>query len=395
MLIVGDELLSGRTRDVNLKKFSGILADWGIPVVEARVVRDIPHEITSAVRDLAAAKRVLLVTGGMGPTDDDLTVAAVADAFGLELYRSEEAEEMVRSRQELYGLGLPVSAFKQADIPLGAIPVLNTAGIAPGIVLVMDGKAILCMPGVPSESEALIRPCLQEAGVVQGKREEVLFIRTWGLKENALYDSLRDTAQRCGVVPAFLPSPGRVDIKVKGPGASWFRDEVLKSLGNSVYSLSRDETLEEVLGKKLMDRGWFMAAAESCTGGGIGMGITSVPGASRWYAGGVVSYSDSVKKNVLGVNCSTLSRFGAVSRETALEMAEGVLFLTGANCAISVTGIAGPDGGTPDKPVGTVWTAAVTPEDSRCHLWRLGGSRETVRQGAASRALGSLLELIP
>lgn len=392
--MVGDELLSGRTRDVNLKKFSGILADMGIPVVEARVVRDIPHEITAAVMDLAVTKRVLLVTGGMGPTDDDLTVAAVADAFGLELYRSEAAEEMVRSRQELYGLGLPASAFKQADIPRGAIPVLNSAGIAPGIVLTADGKTVVCMPGVPSESEALIRPCLSEAGVVQGKREEVLFIRTWGLKENALFDSLRDTANRHGVVPAFLPSPGRVDIKVKGQGASGFREEVLKSLGDSVYSISRDETLEEVLGKKLMNLGWYMAAAESCTGGGIGMGVTSVPGASRWYAGGVVSYSDSVKEKVLGVKGSTLSRFGAVSRETALEMAEGVLTLTGADCALSVTGIAGPAGGTPDKPVGTVWTAAVTPEDSLCRLWRLGGSRETVRQGAASRALGSLLELI-
>jgi len=331
MLIVGDELLSGRTRDVNLKKFSGILADMGIPVVEARVVRDIPDEITAAVRDLAVEKRILLVTGGMGPTDDDLTVPAVADAFGLVLHRSPAAEEMVRARQELYGLGLPASALRQADIPPGAIPVLNTSGIAPGIVLITEGRAVICMPGVPSESEALLMPCLDAAGVVQGSRDEILFIRTWGLKENALYDSLRGTAERHGVVPSFLPSPGRVDIKVKGPGAAGFSAEVRKSLGKRVYSLTRDETLEEILGRKLMERGWFMAAAESCTGGGIGGGITSVPGASRWFAGGVVSYSDSVKINALGVSASTLSRYGAVSRETALEMAEGVLTVTGAH----------------------------------------------------------------
>lgn len=392
--MVGDELLSGRTQDINLRRFSGMLADMGIPVVEARFARDIPAEITSSVRELCAAGRILVVTGGMGPTDDDLTTAAVADAFGLKLFRSPEALEMVRSRQGLYGLGLPVSAFKQADIPLGAIPVLNTAGIAPGLVLKTDAGTVICISGVPSESKALLLPCLEAAGAVERQTEPVLFIRTWGLKENALYDSLRETAARHGVVPAFLPSPGRVDIKVKGPGADGFRSEVLKSLGKRVYSLARDETLEQVLGEKLVERGWFMAQAESCTGGGVGWGITSVAGASRWYAGGVVSYSDSLKKRILGVSDSTLSKHGAVSRETAVEMAEGVLSLTDAHCAVSVTGIAGPSGGTPDKPVGTVWTAAVTPEESRSDLWRLGGSRNTIRQGAAARALGSLLELL-
>lgn len=394
MILVGDELLSGRTRDANLKRFSDELARRGLPVEEARVVRDITAEIAGAVRDLFRPGRVLLITGGMGPTDDDLTVAAVAEAMGLAMGRDPEAERMVRSRQELYGLGMPDSALKQAVIPQGAVPVLNTAGIAPGVVLRRNGGAVICLPGVPCESRALLAPCLLEAGAGAGSPGETLFLRTWGLKENALYDRLKETALKHGVVPAFLPSPGRVDLKVRGPGARAFAEEVQAMLGTRVYSTSRDETLEEVLGAKLMQNGYTMAAAESCTGGGIGGRLTAVPGASRWYEGGVVTYSDRLKISLLGVSPDTIASYGAVSGETALEMVRGVLRLTGADCAVSVTGIAGPGGGSPVKPVGTVWTAASAPGSESVRHWRLGGGRGTVRQGAVSRALGSLLELL-
>ncbi len=394
LLIVGDELLSGRTRDVNLYRFSGLLSDWGIPVVQAIVVRDNPREIARAVQELCTDDRVLIITGGMGPTDDDLTVKAVSDALKLPLFRSPDAEKMVRSRQEHYGLGMPESALKQADIPAGSVPVLNTAGIAPGVVIRDGRRAVICIPGVPSESLALIQPCLEEAGAVRGIAEQVHFIRTWGLKENALYDRLKETAERHGVIPAYLPSPGRVDVKVKGDGAEDFVQSVKMMLGNSVYSLLRDESLEEVTGRKLMEKGMTLATAESCTGGGIGRGITSISGSSRWYSGGVISYSNSIKSGILGVSRETLSIHGAVSRETAVEMAKGVLAATGADCSVSVTGIAGPDGGTHEKPVGTVWTAAVTPMGERADLWRLGGNREAIRNGAASRALGALFELL-
>lgn len=393
-MMVGDELLSGRTRDVNLFRFSGMLAERGLPVIEARVIRDEPSEIARAAREMTRRGRVLIITGGMGPTDDDLTVKAVADAFGLELHRSPEAERMVRQRQEVYGLGFPESAFKQADIPTGAVPVLNTAGIAPGVVLRAGGGAVVCVPGVPSESAALLLPCLDAAGALPGNVVPMHFIRTWGLKENALFDMLRETARKHGVVPGYLPSPGRVDIKARGAGSGEFCREVRKILGSSVYSTSRDETLEEVLGYRLLERKLTLATAESCTGGGIGMGITSVPGSSRWYLGGVVSYSNSLKTSILGVSPSILREHGAVSGPVALEMARGVRALTGANCSVAVTGIAGPGGGTPEKPVGTVWTAAVSPGGQRSDPWRLGGDRNSIREGASARALGTLLELI-
>ncbi|MCK5131852.1 MAG: nicotinamide-nucleotide amidohydrolase family protein [Candidatus Sabulitectum sp.] len=394
LVLVGDELLSGRTRDVNLHRFSGLLAEIGLPVVLAKVVRDVPREISAAVRDSLADKRVVIVTGGMGPTDDDLTVRAVADAFNLSLFRSPVAEEMVRKKQHEYGLGLPLSAFKQADIPEGASPVLNPAGIAPGIVLPVGKGVVICMPGVPAESSALLMPCLREAGVQPRRAKQVRFIRTWGLKENNLFDALRDLAKKNNIIPAFLPSPGRVDIKVSGIGADVFCRGVTEKLGNRVYSTLRDETLEEVLGRKLISSGYFLATAESCTGGGIGRGITAVAGASSWYSGGVITYSDDLKTGLLGVKKETLEVHGAVSKQTALEMARGVRRITGADCSLSVTGIAGPAGATDGKPVGTVWTAVCCGEVERAYLWRLGGDRESIRDGACARALGTLFELL-
>lgn len=394
LVLVGDELLSGRTRDVNLHRFSGLLAEMGLPVVLARVVRDVSSEISAAVKDSLADERVVIVTGGMGPTDDDLTVRAVAEAFNLPLFRSPDAEKMVREKQHQYGLGMPESALKQADIPEGALPVLNPVGIAPGIVLPVDRGVVVIVPGVPRESSALFMPCLQKAGVQPRGEKRIRFIRTWGLKENNLFDALGDPAKKNAITPAFLPSPGRVDIKVSGVGADGFCRDVIEKLGNRVYSTLRDETLEEALGRKLISSGFSMATAESCTGGGIGSGITAVPGASRWYAGGVIAYSNHLKMELLGVKKETLKVHGAVSEKTALEMARGVQKITGADCSLSVTGIAGPGGGTSEKPVGTVWTAVCCGEVEKAYLWRLGGDRESIREGACARVLGTLFELL-
>ena len=394
LVLVGDELLSGRTRDVNLQRFSRTLSDWGLPVVSARVVRDIPSEISMSIRNSISHKTAVIVTGGMGPTEDDLTVSALADAFNLNIVRSSSAEEMVRKKQHEYGLGLPASALKQADIPEGALPVMNPVGIAPGIVLPVSGSLVICMPGVPSESAALLEPCLRVAGIEPTLMKRVKFIRTWGLKENRLFDDLKSLSVKNKVTPAFLPSPGRVDIKVSGTGADDFCNDVIEKLGARVYTTERDETLEEVIGRRLIESGLSLATAESCTGGGIGRSITAVSGASSWYAGGVVTYSNELKMKMLGVNRHTLELCGAVSEQTALEMARGVRRVTGADYSLSVTGIAGPDGGTEEKPIGTVWTAVCSEKTEMAHLWRLGGDRESIRDGASARALGTLFELL-
>lgn len=394
LLLIGDELLDGRTRDVNLVRFSGILGEMGLPVQEARFAADDTERIACAVRELRGKGRVLITTGGLGPTGDDLTSEAVATAFGLPVRRSGEAETIIREKYRSFGSPMPSTALTQAELPEGAVPVVNPAGIAPGIVLEVNGAAVICLPGVPRESESLLLPCLKLLGPISPCTKRTFFIRTWGLKENALHDRLMPLAAKYGLVPAYLPSPGRVDIRIKGTGAEEFSGEVRELLAGRIYSTLRDETLEEVLGRTLIEKGLTLATAESCTGGGVGFAVTSVPGASSWYAGGIVSYSNELKEGLLGVPAELLTSHGAVSGETAEAMARGVLKSTGADCALAVTGIAGPSGGTPLKPVGTLWTSALCPVGSSTVLWQLGGDRETIREGAVSRALGSLLELL-
>jgi nicotinamide-nucleotide amidase len=394
LLLVGDELLCGRTRDSNLQRLADILGGIGLPVAEASVVGDSRERIAEALRRLAIPGRMVIVTGGLGPTDDDLTTEAVASAFGLCVERSSEAESMLLRRQAISGTRLSDSSWKQANIPSGAVPVFNPVGIAPGYVLRHEELVLICLPGVPAEASALLPGCLEAAGVEAVESLPVSFIRTWGLRENGLFDILREASAQCGVVPAYLPSPGRVDIKVSGDGAEVFSGRVLKMLGRNVYSRSRDETLEMVLGDRLLSAGLTLSTAESCTGGGIGAGLTAVAGSSLWYAGGVISYSNRMKIELLGVSEKTLEKHGAVSSHVVREMAEGVARLSGTQCSVAVTGIAGPSGGVQGKPVGTVWTAAMCSGRMRAFRWRLSGGREAVREGAGARALGVLLEML-
>lgn len=393
LILIGDELLSGRTRDVNLYRFSNILSTYGLPVVECLIVRDNQLDIEKALLNKLSENRVIIVTGGLGPTDDDITLKSISSALELPLVRSELAEILVRSKYS-DKTAISESALTQADIPETAEVVDNPVGIAPGVLLKIGNTAIICLPGVPSESIALLEPCLLKTGIQQKPAELPLFIRTWGLKENPLYDSLKSVTKQFDADVAFLPSPGRVDIKVSGEEAEGLFQAIKGKLKNHVYSSNRDETLEAVIVRKLIQKKATLATAESCTGGGIGAAVTQIPGVSACYSGGVVTYSNEMKADLLGVSENTLSTFGAVSKETALEMAKGIREKTNSGYALSVTGIAGPAGGTKEKPVGTVWSALVSKNFEISFCWSLGGTREQVRQGAISRALGTLFEAL-
>ena len=393
LILIGDELLSGRTRDVNLYRFSNILSTYGLPVVECLIVRDNQLEISKALLNNLSENRVIIVTGGLGPTDDDITLKSISYALELPLVRSESAEVLVRSKYS-DKTTISDSALTQADIPETAEVVNNPVGIAPGVLLKTGNTAIICLPGVPSESIALLELCLLKTGIQQKSAELPLFVRTWGLKENPLYDSLKSMTKQFNADLAFLPSPGRVDIKVSGEEAEGLVQAIKVKLKNHVYSSNRDETLETVLVRKLIQKKATLSTAESCTGGGIGAALTQIPGVSACYLGGVVTYSNEMKASLLGVSENTLSTFGAVSKETALAMAKGIREKTNSDYALSVTGIAGPDGGTKEKPVGTVWSALVSKNVEISFCWFLGGAREQVRQGAISRALGTLFEAL-
>lgn len=393
LLAVGGELLSGRTRDSNLHALGGILNGWGLPLSEARVVHDDVRSISGAVSELLLPGTLLVTTGGLGPTSDDVTMEGISLALGLSMTRSDQAEAMIEARYAQAGEPVPEGSMKQAVLPVGGVPVRNPAGVAPGVVIRAGDAILISLPGVPHEALELLPACLGEIGIRKEAVHEC-FIRTWGIREIDLYRIVRPVQEAMGIAPAYLPRPGRVDLGFSGPLAPEFGERVTALLGSRIYAQDRESTLEQVIGNELVSRGLRMAVAESCTGGMASAGLTAVPGASQWFAGGVTAYSNSVKTGVLGVPPELIASHGAVSGEVALSMALGVKEAFGTRCSAAVTGIAGPSGGTPGKPVGTVWTAAWNGSLSSCLSWRFSGGRGSVRAAAASCALGTLLELI-
>lgn len=393
LLAVGNELLSGRTRDANLHFLGGALNRWGLPLSEARVVRDDLDETASAVSELLLPGTLLVITGGLGPTSDDITLEGIAQALGLPMHDCPAAVDLITGRYRNMGEKVPEGALKQALLPEGSIPVENPAGIAPGVVLRARGGVVFSLPGVPREARELFPVCLSVAGIDETGCSG-FHVRTWGIREGDLYNMIRPIQEKFGLSPAYLPNPGRVDLSFDGPGAPEFRNTVVTLLGQGVYSLERDRTLEEVVGCELRSRGLVAATAESCTGGLVSAALTGVPGASQWFAGGVSVYSNVSKTRILGVPEQLVSERGAVSSEVAVAMALGVRDAFGAHCGVAVTGIAGPSGGTPDKPVGTVWIAACCGPRTTSLAWRFGGVRDSVRGAAASCALGVLLQLV-
>lgn len=393
ILAVGNELLSGRTRDSNLHFLGGALGSIGLGPVEARVVRDDLAEIAGAVNDLLQPGTLLVTTGGLGPTSDDITLEAVSMALGVPMRLCPAAVELIEGRYRSAGAVVPEGALKQAVLPEGSVPVANPAGVAPGAVIRARGGIIVSLPGVPREARELFSACIPVAGI-DGRGSPGFHVRTWGIREGDLYNIVRPVQEKFGISPAYLPSFGRVDLSFDGPGAREFRDVLVTLLGRAVYSLERDRTLEEVLAFELRSGGLVAATAESCTGGLVSAALTALPGASEWFAGGVSVYSNQSKTRVLGVPVKLLAERGAVSPEVAEAMALGVRDAFSAHCALAVTGIAGPSGGTPDKPVGTVCIAACCRTRTTSATWRFGGSRETVRTAAVSCALGTLLQLV-
>jgi len=390
VILVGDELLEGRVSDANLCPVARALGEMGLRVSEGRIAPDEPAAIASALAGALGESRLVVTTGGLGPTDDDLTVAAVAAALGLPLEESPEAAACVKAWYAARGAACPPSAMKQAILPRGATAVPNPAGVAPGVVILTDGRAVICLPGVPREVEALLPACLAAAGIRRMPAAETALLRTWGIPENRLYDLISSSGV-CAVSDlAFLPRPGLVDIKFRGADSSKRAGAVADLLPGSVYSTVW-KSLEETVGDALSADNLILSVAESCTGGLLGGRLTSVAGSSDWFAGGVVAYSNYLKRSVLKVGGDILAGTGAVSGECARAMAAGARALTGSDCAVAVTGIAGPGGATPAKPVGTVWIAVETPSGSTAREWRFGGARQVVREAACSCALGMVL----
>lgn len=368
IIAVGSELLGAERLDTNSLFLSDQLARHGAEVTRKVVVGDRLEDIRREVGRAASEARLVLVTGGLGPTQDDLTRAAVAAAFDRTLVRDPAIIEDIRRKFASFGREMAPVNERQADVIEGAKVLNNRRGTAPGLRLDLEGTTFFLFPGVPHELRGLaeqeLEPWLDEHAPGGGFERRVFKVAC--LPESDLEGRLAPFYAEFGDGGvSLLPSPGEVAVGLTAEGsvadrAAWFesREVLLESLlGSYVFARSESGLLEEVVGDLLVEAGRTVVTAESCTGGGIAERLTAVAGSSRYFLGSAVTYSNELKIRLLGVSPTSLDEHGAVSGQVAEAMARGVRDSLGADYGLAVTGIAGPDGGSRDKPVGTVHVA--------------------------------------
>ncbi|HRV52739.1 MAG TPA: competence/damage-inducible protein A [Bacteroidia bacterium] len=405
LISIGDELLIGQVVNTNAPWISRQLNKAGFAVKQITVVGDLEDEIINAL-DLARKRAdIILITGGLGPTKDDLTKQVLCKYFNTHLEFDTQAYNDIENIFRARGREVTPTNRAQAELPASCIPVYNKNGTAPGMWFHADGKVFVSMPGVPYEMEAMMTDFVIPKLMQEFKSTPVIHktILTQGIGESYLSDMIADWENNLPeyMKLAYLPAAGMVRLRLTGMGESKnMENEMIietgklkKLIAPYIYG-EEDETLAEIIGKLLRASGKTLATAESCTGGNIAHLITSVPGSSEYYIGSVVSYSNEIKKNELNVNADTLLRKGAVSEEVAIQMAEGVRKKYNVDFAISTTGIAGPDGGSEEKPVGTVWIAVADAEKTIAKKFLLGTNRMRVIQVASETALNQLRKLI-
>ena len=392
ILLVGDELLSGVVRDLNLATIARALATRGISVERVEVVSDGTKEIAHAARRLAESADILLVTGGLGPTDDDRTREGLAKAIGVPLETDPVWEARILDRARSLGLPAPKMIARQATFPRATIPLENPVGSAPGFRGRIGECEFFVLPGVPREVEAMMAVVLSHLPEPPPDFVWECIVATAGLSEVRAALSLEEH----GFEPppdtnlGFLPGPAGVRVKLFSR-IGVVREAMVHAESRIRAALAGFEIpvfpLERAVVEELSSRGLTLATAESCTGGLLGARITDVPGASSVYLGGIVAYANSAKASILGVDPATIRDHGAVSEPTALAMANGCRDRFGAHVGVSVTGVAGPGGGTPVNPVGSVWIGVADERASLAHHFQFSGNREMVRERSAAKAL--------
>ncbi|MBV9234145.1 MAG: competence/damage-inducible protein A, partial [Candidatus Eremiobacteraeota bacterium] len=391
LIAVGTELLLGQLIDTNTAFIAQRLAEAGIDVRATHVIGDNRARIAALILEVLSRANGALTTGGLGPTIDDVTKEAVCDALGLDVELSEPALENMRRIFAAFGREMRSNNRKQAELPRGSVPLPNPNGTAPGFVAFSrEGKFVACVPGVPSEmrpmvTERLVPFLRQRLGVNETILTSV--VRTIGLGESEVDYRIADLFRESqNPKIAVLAHSFRVDVKIMAKARSIeyaealiapLRAEIERRLAGFVFGRD-DVTPAGAILELSLQRGLTLAVAESCTGGRIAAALTAVAGASRSFLGGVVAYGDAVKREQLGVRQSTLDTHGAVSGQAAAEMARGVRVRLNANVALAVTGIAGPSGGSPEKPVGLVWLALDDPSETKTWRFHLNGKREAI-----------------
>ncbi len=402
IITIGDELLIGQVLDTNSAWLGRTLGEEGIKVTQITSIQDHAGQITKTVNDALGRVDIVLVTGGLGPTRDDITKQTLAAMFGMKLVRDEQVHEMVRQRLAKRGIAFNELNQGQSLVPDGCTVLPNRNGTAPGMWFDRNGKVLVSMPGVPFEMKALVSdevlPRLRKHFSLNANVHRTAI--TFGLAESLLAERIApwEGALPANVHVAYLPdlSAVRLRLSVYEAHPDEARNEINRQFDRLASLIPRylvgydTDSLESVTGTLLRERGETLATAESCTGGNIAHRFTAIPGASDYFLGGVVAYSNHVKTALLGVDPDVLNRCGAVSQSVAEQMAEGVRHITGATYGISTTGVAGPGGGTPDKPVGTVWMALATPQGTYSQCMAFGSIRDQNIERSSSNCINLL-----
>lgn len=411
IVAVGSELLTPSKLDTNSLHITEQLNLLGVDVVVKAVVGDSRDELTQMIRALLERVDLLLLCGGLGPTDDDVTREAVAAALDRPLSEDDAITVRLRERFKARGFAMPMPEInrRQAMVPAGAVVIENTRGSAPGIWIDQGERSVVLLPGPPRELKpmlaALVEGRLQDRTSGEPLARRVL--RIGGRIESHVDEALQPlyhewAAASPPIAATILAALGSIEVHlsarassaaVVGAALDAAVARVVEVIGPDVYSTD-GRTLERVVGDMLVERGLRIAVAESCTGGLITSRLTDVPGSSRYVDQSVITYSNDAKTELLGVPAVLIREHGAVSEPVANAMADGIKDRAKCDVGVAVTGIAGPTGGTPEKPVGMVVVAAVTPNDRRCRTFRFYGEREHVKFQASQSALDMVRRLL-
>lgn len=406
VITIGDELLIGQTIDTNSAWIAQELNKIGIWVHRRVAVGDTWDDIIHTLKEEESLSEIILITGGLGPTADDITKPLLCHYFGGKLIVNEAVLAHVKHIfEEILKRPLIERNLKQAEVPDVCRVIQNKRGTAPGMWFDRNGKIFVSMPGVPHEMKGMmsdeIIPTLRDVFKMPPVIHRTLL--TAGIGESFLAERIQDleTQLPANITLAYLPNYGMVKLRLSARGhdekllaALEAEFDKLKSRVEDVLVIDKDQTLQEVVGELLIKSGKTLGTAESCTGGYIAHLLTSIPGSSRYFKGGIVSYANEIKEDLLQVDPATLMQFGAVSRETAVQMVKGALDSLKTDYVIVTTGIMGPDGGTPQKPTGTVWVGLGTKAHIEAYPFHFRFDRQRNMELTAAHGLNALRKFI-
>ena len=405
IITIGDEILIGQILDTNSRYISRALNAHGIVVAERTSIGDNREQIIETLNRSLLQSEIVIITGGLGPTKDDITKHTLCDYFGSTLRYDEAEAEHIRTMLAARNIAFNDLNRGQAMVPECCTVLHNAHGTAPGMWFEREGRVIVSLPGVPFEMQHLIDEEVMPRLKAHFELREIVHrtMITFGIAESILAERIAEWEEALPdcIHLAYLPKDGIIRLRLSSYGEA--TEEEIQSYINTLLPLissyllvEEDISLESLAGRLLKQHGMTIATAESCTGGRLAAALNSQSGSSAYYMGSVVAYDNTIKEQVLGVQEDTLTHHGAVSEQTVREMAEGVRKLMHTDYAIATSGIAGPTGGTPDKPVGTVWIAWATPKGTEAQCFHFGAAREReqITLRAVTEALVRLVECL-